>query len=194
VTKQKSIIWERIPRDPARRYRNTQDHNQVISRRYFDEHYGRLSKLGLTQEAYAKKNAIENPLQSQMRPRRGQKHTVPKYNKKLERAILKSARLAKFKDNIKIGEYEFAPNLANLMEVFYTLLRIKTRTRMLYYIETKEIDENKNITHTSLTRYAYLPTTAEKMISIWEEIENFDNRYGIPIRVITTTIHYRYGV
>lgn len=194
MAKQKPIIWERIPRDKARRYRNSKNHNQVISRRYYDEHYGRLAEIGLTNEQYAKRNLEENPLLSAMRPRRGQKGKTPPYSKAYEKLILENARPAKYKDGIMIGSFTFEPTLYNLMMVFYTLLRVKTKRRMLYYIETEELDANGNVTHTALTRYEYLPNTKEKMINVWEEIENFDSRYGIDIRIIQVTIHYRYGV
>lgn len=63
--------WQRIP-GAARRYINTRT-GETLSRRKYDERFGRLAGTGLTNESLAKKNKEENPLASAMRPRRGRK-------------------------------------------------------------------------------------------------------------------------
>jgi hypothetical protein len=62
--------FERVPGDKARRYRLKSDPKQVISRRQFDQHYGKARAYG-TLEAKAKHKASEPG--ALLRPARGRK-------------------------------------------------------------------------------------------------------------------------
>lgn len=67
------MAWVRIPGDSKRRYRNTET-GETISRRQYDEKYGRLAKQGLkSNEAQAAKNRKENAKEQLARPARGRR-------------------------------------------------------------------------------------------------------------------------
>jgi hypothetical protein len=188
VTEQKPIQWARIPNDKARRYWNVKDHSQIISRRQYDERFGRLAGTGLTNESLAAKNKTENPLLSALRPRRG-KHSPAQNYGKLKRTIFGNARLAHGKTDIKIGSFEFPPDLSIFLEVFYTAL--KFNPRMLFYLETTQVDEFGAESVTSQTRYAYLPKTVEAMLELFDMFDAFELKYKLRVKSITFNYRYR---
>lgn len=188
-----AIKWERIPNDKARRYRNAADHSQIISRRYYDEHFGRLAGTGLTNETLAKKNKAENPLLHDLRPRRGKRSPTGE-TRNLTKLIFGNRKLAHGKDNIYIGEFTFAAEKPIFLQVFYTALQFaeKLRIKMLYYLETTQSNERGEVTHTSHTHYAYLPRTKEEIIKLFDMLESFGMKYGLFLQ--TVTFNYRYKV
>jgi hypothetical protein len=187
VAKGTKINWQRIPNDKARRYWNADNHAQIISRRYYDEHFGRLAGTGLTNETFASKNKAENPLLSALRPRRGKQSPARNYSK-LKQHIFGSKRLAHNKNNIYIGSFEFAPELSIFLEVFYTAL--KYNPRMLYYLETVQVDEYGAESTTSQTRYAYLPKTVDAMLELFDTFDAFELKYKL--RVTSIIFNYRF--
>ena len=70
--------WKRLPGKTKRRYQNIKT-GEIISRRYFDEHYGRLAKQGLkTNEEQAKVNKFREGIEQLAKPARGR--TIIKEN------------------------------------------------------------------------------------------------------------------
>lgn len=181
--------WVRIPNDKARRYWNKNDHSQIISRRKYDQQFGRLAGTGLTNETLAAKNKIDNPLLSALRPRKGKRAPTRNYTK-LKNAMFGNARLAFNKTDIYIGHFEFAPQLDIFLEVFYTAL--KFNPRMLFYLETVQEDAAGAESVTSQTRYSYLPKTVEAMLELFELFDAFELKYQL--RIKTIIFNYRYRV
>jgi hypothetical protein len=84
------MAWVRIP-GAARQYQNTET-GEILSRRQYDQRFGRLAKAGIkSNEAQALKNREEN-LEAQLaRPARG-RESVKKYSPETQRAILEGRK------------------------------------------------------------------------------------------------------
>jgi hypothetical protein len=74
--------YARLP-GKERRYQNTKT-GEVISRRQFDQRFGRLAGTGLTLEKQARSNLLRDPSLSMARPARGRKSAIPKPAKEIK--------------------------------------------------------------------------------------------------------------
>lgn len=61
----------------TRRYQNVAT-GETISRRQYDQRFGRLAESGLTLEKFARKNLMRDPALAMARPARGRKSAIPK--------------------------------------------------------------------------------------------------------------------
>lgn len=180
--------WQRLP-GAARRYVNPRT-GETLSRRKYDERFGRLAGTGLTNESLAKKNKEENPLASAMRPRRGRKKLdeLKEYQKQLK----KNARDLQ-DTNYYLSEFNVEP--VTEYTIATALAAISSVNKAVGYrrVITIVLDDKSEIV--TSTAYRRIPKSANAIIKELEELDELLSSYkfgeGSFIKSITYIVRVR---
>lgn len=119
------MAFVRLP-GKGRYYRDT-DTGVIITRRQYDQRYGRLAGTGLNYDSAAKKAKQDNPIAAELRPARGRKkpeflkqinEETRKNRQKLQAKIRRNKKSQKYSknDNVKLSTIKIDGSLESILE------------------------------------------------------------------------------